>query len=171
MASNGFELFFPLFCQNLNRKFNRAEYTQTSLMWMRCSLGQTWDGSTCAGEVATYNWEEALKTPNDFSYEGYSDWRVPTSRELITLMYCSSGLTKMWTDIFSISGHDGCDGEYTIPTIKTDVFLNTPSHRFLSSSSSPYFKSRAWFVHFGYDNGNGEVKGDGSAVRLVRSGQ
>lgn len=51
--------------------------TKTGLMWIRCSLGQTWDGATCQGDAKYYKWKEAMKFPTDFSYEGYNDWRLP----------------------------------------------------------------------------------------------
>lgn len=34
---------------------------QNGLMWMRCSLGQTWNGQTCTGTAKEYKWEQAKK--------------------------------------------------------------------------------------------------------------
>lgn len=65
--------------------------TKTNLIWMRCSLGQQWTGSTCAGVAMEMNWNDALKTAISFSYAGHSDWRVPTVDELDTLVQCSAG--------------------------------------------------------------------------------
>ncbi|NCC23468.1 MAG: DUF1566 domain-containing protein, partial [Alphaproteobacteria bacterium] len=31
----------------------------SQLMWMRCSVGQTWSGETCLGETAAYDWQAA----------------------------------------------------------------------------------------------------------------
>ncbi|ELV7510286.1 DUF1566 domain-containing protein [Aeromonas veronii] len=64
---------------------------KTNLTWMRCSLGQQWTGSTCAGVAMEINWNDALKTAMSFSYAGHSDWRVPTVDELDTLVQCSEG--------------------------------------------------------------------------------
>lgn len=82
--------------------------TETKLMWMRCSLGQTWDGSTCTGKALEYTWAETMKQ-NGFNYAGYSNWRVPKIEELKTLVYCSSGLPKTWNSDVSITfGDDSC---------------------------------------------------------------
>ncbi len=70
---------------------------QTGLQWMRCSLGQTWQGETCVGQAKQELWQAALATANAFNRQGgyadYQDWRVPKKEELQTLIYCSSGLS------------------------------------------------------------------------------
>ena len=57
----------------------------TNLMWMRCSLGQS--GNDCSMGTATeMNWKDALLSVNGYSFAGHSDWRVPTVKELFTLV-------------------------------------------------------------------------------------
>ena len=47
--------------------------TNTGLQWMRCSMGQTWTGSTCSGEAKTHTWQEAMALK--MSFAGKDDWR------------------------------------------------------------------------------------------------
>jgi len=103
--------------------------TKTGLMWMRCSLGQTWDGSTCSGESTSYQWKEAMKFPSDFSYEGYSDWQVPSVEELETLIYCSTGKNP------NPAAGGVCNDDSVKPTIMSEVFLQTSQYSVAWSSS------------------------------------
>jgi hypothetical protein len=34
---------------------------KTGLMWMQCSLGQTWTANGCSGSPMSYTWENALQ--------------------------------------------------------------------------------------------------------------
>lgn len=55
----------------------------TGLIWMRCSLGQTWENGTCTGEADTFNWIDAVNSA------GIADgkvWRLPTTKELLTII-------------------------------------------------------------------------------------
>lgn len=59
----------------------------TGLMWKRCTEGT--GGAGCATSVSTpYNgkWQGALTTARNSVFAGYSDWRVPSRRELETLL-------------------------------------------------------------------------------------
>lgn len=62
----------------------------TGLMWMRHSLGQTWDGNTAQGKAMEYSWEEAneavLALNNNGGFAGYTDWRLPDIDVLKTLV-------------------------------------------------------------------------------------
>lgn len=122
-------------------------HNNTGLMWMRCSLGQTWDGSTCAGNSSTYTWENALAAVQIHSFAGHSDWRLPNKNELASLV----------------------EQRCVSPAINSMVFPNTLGY--WSWSSSPSFSGGAWYVRF--DEGyvlNSSKSGLGQ-IRLVRAGQ
>lgn len=126
-------------------------HNPTGLVWMRCSLGQNWDGVTCSGLVSTYSWPEALQAANSYSYAGYSDWRLPSKNELQSIV------------------EDRCWG----PAINTIIFPNTPSDWFWSSSPSAASLNNVWSVHFfygGHFNDYGPESDDNKIVRLVRAG-
>ncbi|NAW61298.1 DUF1566 domain-containing protein [Vibrio sp. V31_P5A7T61] len=57
-------------------------HTTTKLMWMRCSLGQTWDGTTCMGSISLMDWPSALSAAKNYKLGNYSDWRLPNINEL-----------------------------------------------------------------------------------------
>jgi hypothetical protein len=136
---------------------------ETGLIWQTCSVGQTWNGNTCTGEAKKFTYDEAM------ALSGRNE-RLPTVRELATLVKCSSGQMKGTADV-----KDGgapikisCDGNYTKPTIDVEAFPATPSTAFWSSSPGGNY---AWYVHFfgGYVNSNS--RDDAFAVRLVRASQ
>jgi hypothetical protein len=125
-------------------------HNATGLMWMRCSLGQTWI-SGCTGTVASYSWKnslEAVRNLNSFGgFAGHADWRLPNKNELASIVE-----DRCWT-----------------PAINGSVFPDTPSGRFWSSS--PYDAGNAWFV--GFQTG-GVVRDNmdfSYNVRLVRGGR
>ncbi|WP_201091323.1 DUF1566 domain-containing protein [Thiocystis minor] len=140
--------------------------TTTGLQWMRCSLGQNWNGRTCLGEAKILIWDEAMRQPQDFSYAGHRDWRMPTKDELLTLVYCSSGRPQTW----NMTG-DSCDGEYARPTIDQTAFPNPPSSYVWSGSPYAGYSSHAWYVYFGYGYAHYYDRSYSSHVRLVCGGQ
>jgi hypothetical protein len=130
----------------------------TKLEWQRCNLGQTWKGATCAGKVREYKWDEALRIAP-------AGWRLPTKDELVSLVYCSSGMPAYWK-----TASESCEGAYSRPTIWGVVFPNTPEDWFWSSSPSASDAHGAWGVSFGNGLVNNYNKGYTSYVRLVRGG-
>ena len=48
--------------------------TRSNLTWIRCALGQIWDGRTCLGEAAGYEWNETKNIKHQFAKHG--DWYV-----------------------------------------------------------------------------------------------
>ncbi|MBK6999481.1 MAG: DUF1566 domain-containing protein [Rhodoferax sp.] len=121
----------------------------TGLTWMRCAMGQTWDGSTCAGTVSTYTFAQANALTNTVTFAGQSDWRMPNIRELQTIVNRS---------VYS-------------PAIDSAAFPNTPGSYFWSGSSYANASISAWRVYFLNGHANGDSTSSTYAVRLVRAGQ
>lgn len=68
---------------------------KTGLMWDRCSVGQSWNGTTCTDTAIILNWQDAKDYVKKFTNEqakgGYTDWWLPTIEELSSIRYCSTG--------------------------------------------------------------------------------
>jgi hypothetical protein len=144
---------------------------QTGRQWMRCSLGQPWQGSTCVGEANKYGWQAALDAASTLNrqggYAGYQDWRVPTIEELRTLVYCSSGQPKTWNDTGK-----RCEDDYEDPTIYQSAFPNAPiGPWYWSSSTYAKYPAFAWYVYFNLGGADANDKSDDLRARLVRGGQ
>lgn len=95
---------------------------KTGLRWMRCSYGQSWDGSTCVGKAKTLNWEQAVQVAMDHTAKNGNgvSWRLPSVTELQSLVYCSTAIQQP-----EGVRNSGCHGQHTIPTIMEKVFPNT----------------------------------------------
>lgn len=142
--------------------------------WLRCSLGQQWNGSTCIGQAKKYTFEGARAAANSFNatgYRGKQDWRVPTVRELQSLRVCSNGFGSATS---YIQGNDkppvstSCNSNSSQPSINTALFPQTPESLFWSSSLYPDSSSFAWVVYFGYGLVSHGYVRSGYLVRLVR---
>ncbi|OIR24634.1 hypothetical protein BGC33_04090 [Bathymodiolus thermophilus thioautotrophic gill symbiont] len=142
-----------------------------SLMWKRCSEGQTWNGNTCIGKGDGYEWQIAQDHAKGVNFAEYSDWRVPTIKELNTLVYCSNGhQIKYKKDGFDNRGC-GKGGTRQKPTINQTVFPNTPTNGFWSSSSLASYSGYAWQLNFSNGNDDNYYRYNDYYVRLVRSRQ
>ena len=145
---------------------------KTGLTWMRCSMGQRWDGRSCGGKAKEYTWSEANLAGQGVDFAGHQDWRLPTVRELFTLVVCSSGKIGEYPSDLK-DGHaalkDGCLGNYTQPTLDTQAFPNTEGSSVWSSSAVAGSTSGAWYVGFGDGNTNWFSKNYDYQLRLVRS--
>ncbi|CAK0761691.1 DUF1566 domain-containing protein [Gammaproteobacteria bacterium] len=80
---------------------------------------------------------------------GYHDWRMPTKKELVSIVnYGNSN-----------------------PSISIGYFPNTPASYFWSASASAYDSGNAWFVSFDVGGASTFNKGNSFQVRLARAGQ
>jgi hypothetical protein len=134
----------------------------TNLQWMRCSVGQRWDGNSCAGNATNAAMaqvqQQLIKT-----FASYSDWRMPTIDELKTLIYCSGGQPKPWND----SGN-ACGITSQTPTISTDAFPNTPGQFYWSTSAYTVFSSDKWLANFDNGGADGYSPSSNASLRAVR---
>jgi Protein of unknown function (DUF1566) len=145
------------------------------LEWLRCSIGQSWSGSSCTGEAKQYTYEEAKVAADTFNATGYGgkrDWRLPTVRELQSLRLCSTGFVSETKDL-----QDGgeavrkyCKDNASKPMIDTAQFPQTPDSRFRSSSPYVGDEGGAWIVDFGYGGVLNYGRSNAYYVRLVRAG-
>lgn len=120
----------------------------TGLMWQKCQLGQT--GSICSnGSPNTYTWQQALEEAENNSIAGFSDWRLPNQKELLSIV----------------------EQRCINPSINMNYFLNTGDYTFWSSSPYSESTSDAWHVDFSNGNPNYDSRSLVARVRLVRTGQ
>ncbi len=121
----------------------------TGLIWQRCSLGQSWDGTDCIGNATGFTWADALAAGAQNSLAGFSDWRLPNKNELVSIV------------------------EYrcNYPAINNQAFPNTSSRLYWSSSPNAYDSGKAWYVYFDAGSVNIDGKNDSNHVRLVRDAQ
>lgn len=114
---------------------------RTGLMWVT--------NPNDAGIGATYTWENAITACETSGYAGYTDWRMPNIKELVSI----------------------ADYSRQSPGINTAYFLNAQSNYYWSSTTYMPDTTYAWLVGFGsggmYSNG----KVFTTYVRCVRGGQ
>lgn len=129
-----------------------ALHNSTGLMWMRCSIGKTWNSSEsrCEGSATTFNWDNASALAESSTFAGFNDWRLPEKDELASIVEL-----RCWS-----------------PVINIEVFPDTPSAWYWSSTPYPFSRTAAWSVYFGLGSIGG-ASGDGylPRVRLVRDAQ
>ncbi len=119
----------------------------TGLMWMVCSLGQTWSTGACSGDATLYTWQEALVAAHGYEFADYAGWRVPNIKELATISERSC----------------------VRPAINETLFPSTPSDDFWTSTPSTSDATRTWVIAF-YNSSNAlKQKTLSVYVRLVRN--
>jgi hypothetical protein len=120
----------------------------TGLIWQKCSAGQ--DELTCSGSAVSYTWYEAVDVCgelNNQNFGGYTGWRLPAKKELITL----------------------ADYSIPYPGPAIDAVFNNSIASFYWASSHPYFSDSAWVANFmdGLENAYAKSTGGDVYVRCV----
>jgi ABC-type amino acid transport substrate-binding protein len=130
-----------------------ADYASHSLSYTDNSDGTVIDNNTMLmwqqeDDDTARTWDEAQNYCDNLSLGGYNDWRLPNPKELQSIVSY---------------------GRYT-PTIVTEVFFNTDSTDYWSSTAHADSTSDAWYLYF-YDGYVGSHSKDNSSyVRCVRGG-
>jgi len=123
----------------------------TTLSWMRCAVGQNWDGKNCNGKATTLDWQAAMALVNkinDQGVAGYHDWRMPMVPELASIV----------------------ERQCFNPRMNTTVFPGAPSKIFWSSMEKMGAENYAYTLNFGAGEALATTKDHKGAVRLVRGG-
>jgi hypothetical protein len=125
---------------------------QSRLMWQRCSAGQAWVESSCAGDAQNFTWSSAQDIAKQVNERGayfYNDWRLPSIRELAMI----------------------AERECKSPRINLTVFPNTPADVYWTATSrrSSEPAGSAFGLSFGADGVSYFNKAEAHHVRLVRS--
>jgi len=109
---------------------------KTKLMWVKSGYADS-DLTppipyTSVGPWRKYNWRNAILYCEGLEFAGYSDWRLPNYKELISILDLSK----------------------TDPSVDEKYLPNTLSDFYWTSTSFTYNPGRAWYVYFnlGYVN-------------------
>jgi len=133
----------------LDRPDGTVLHRPTRLIWQRCALGQSWDGTSCTGQAQAMTWPTALQAASNHVQAGADDWRIPNRNELASIV----------------------ESRCHSPAINGEVFPATPTEWFWTGSPNSANGDQAWVVLFA----DGEVQpaaiSGEYAVRLVRGGR
>ena len=149
--------------------------TQRGLMWSRCSYGQKLSGQACAGSPVSVTADAAKAVLAEFNavekLRGDEAWRLPTVRELMSLVQCSSSITRFSDDPEDGGGkiENWCDGPFDRPTINKEFFPDTPARRYWTASSYQGKSSANWGVLFNTGRMSADLRSEKNLIRLVRS--
>ncbi len=119
----------------------------TGLMWMQCSVGQTWSTDGCSGDPDELDWQQALQFALGYQYASQDGWRVPNMKELATI----------------------AERNCVRPSINEDIFPSTPSDDFWTSTPSVSDPDRAWVIAFFNSSNSLKDKDLFVFTRLVRT--
>lgn len=123
----------------------------SGLVWMRCSLGQSWDlnSGACQGPARMFDLAElrdAIQRINQQGFAGHADWRLPRIDELEAIIE-----QACWR-----------------PAINGRVFPNTAAGWYWSSSQDVRDSGRYWLAAFSYGGSAASLQHGRFMARLVR---
>jgi hypothetical protein len=127
--------------------------SKTHMMWMRCSMGQDWNGSACTKAPAAMSWQAAQDAAAAMNKQGgyakHDDWRLPRIPELANIV----------------------ERQCANPRINIAVFPDTPAGFYWTASNrrGKGNEDQAYMLSFGPEGTGGDHKVEQHYVRLVRA--
>jgi hypothetical protein len=122
-------------------------HIQSNLVFMRCSIGQQWDGTSCIGEPTAYNWQQALLISVETDFNNSTNWRLPNIKEL------------------NVIAERAC----VRPSINDTIFPNTSPDDYWTSTPAILNDDSAWSVAFTNASNTQRLKTGSLFVRLTRT--
>jgi hypothetical protein len=125
-----------------------VEDTKTGLMWMQCSVGQSYNSETksCDNAAQQMTWQQALKTAQGTSFVDFNDWHLPDYKQLATIV----------------------ERQCVDAAVNSVLFPNTPPENYWTNTSSIATADHAWAYAFYSGKNNLKSKQADVYVRLVR---
>ena len=125
--------------------------TDTKITWMRCAMGQIWNGKTCTGNAQAYSWQEARDAAAELNSDTFGEptkWRLPLVPELasITERKCFE------------------------PRVNLTVFPATPAKTFWTGMEKKGDKQHAYAIDFGQGSVTPSKKSNAAFIRLMLDG-
>lgn len=119
----------------------------TGLVWKKCTQGMT--GNDCKiGSPSLRLWAKARTECDDLVFAGKSDWRMPTLKELQSIVH---------TGVYN-------------PAINRDYFLNTSDYPYWTSTSPAEYPASKFTVIFSDGSVYFRDSNNFAATRCVRGG-
>ena len=129
---------------------------KTGLIWMRCAVGQAWDGKTCRGSAQRFSWDQAqlltqqgMQQKAQLENSTYLNWRLATVKELSSIVELQ------------------CEN----PAINADIFPNTPSFHFWTATPFTNKNQSHWLIQSQYGENHTDLDSTLAHIRLVAQTQ
>lgn len=127
--------------------------SETGLMWSICNYGESWDSDAqeCTETPLLLGWQESLQTVNQAELAGYTDWRLPNIKELMSIIERSCAQPAVQVSLF--------------PSTQDELYWSsTPVYSDVLSDSG----ALVWAVHFKEGSNTTHKKTSHALTRMVR---
>lgn len=121
--------------------FSVVSDQQAALIWQRCSVGQQWNGTTCADQARAVTLAQATEYAQQ-----HPPWRLPTLLELSNTV----------------------DPTRHSPAVNVALFPNTALRSYWTATPLASNTNLQWCVNFMYGDSYADKSNTGAYVRLVR---
>jgi len=151
----------PLLGEKIYRVLSRGTVLDksTGLIWTRCPLSTDdkpiYDFN-CKGEKKIYTWTEAKEACNKLVHEGRSDWRLPTIRELQSIVFyhhkpsVQSDFSQVVEDVFpnTVTQNDIANDYLNFFGTDTYCLYDKCYQHYWSSTNLSGYTDLMWAINF-----------------------